>query len=85
MLPPFQSRLEELLAGNIGESKRERLTLMRMYELLRLDGYAGNYDAVRRYAQRWRREQGAVATTYVPLVFAPSGQHRRPDQLLPPR
>ncbi|MBN2840093.1 MAG: IS21 family transposase [Coriobacteriia bacterium] len=70
-LGAFQSRLEELLAGNIGKSKRERLTLMRIYELLRLKGYAGSYDAVRRYAQRWRRAQGSVATAYVPLVFAP--------------
>jgi transposase len=70
-LGAFQSRLEEMLAGNAGKSRRERLTLMRMFELLRLEGYAGSYDAVRRYAQRWRRAHGVVATAYVPLVFAP--------------
>jgi transposase len=70
-LGPFQSQLEAWLADNGGKSKRERLTLMRMFELLRLQGYAGSYDAVRRYAQRWRRERGAVASAYVPLVFAP--------------
>jgi transposase len=70
-LGTVQSRLNELLADNVGRSKRERLTLMRMFELLRHDGYAGSYDAVRRYAQRWRREQGVTPTAYVPLVFAP--------------
>jgi transposase len=70
-LGAVQSRLDELLADNIGKVRRERLTLMRMYELLRLEGYAGSYDAVRRYAQRWRREHGSAATAYVPLVFAP--------------
>jgi len=70
-LGAFQSRLDELLAGNVGKGKRERLTLMRMFELLRLEGYAGSYDAVRRYAKRWRREHGAASTAYVPLVFSP--------------
>jgi len=70
-LEAFRERLEAMLAENVGQSKRERLTLMRMFELLRLDGYAGSYDAVRRYAKRWRRAQGQVATAYVPLVFAP--------------
>ena len=70
-LGPFRDRLDQLLAGNVGQARRERLTLMRMCELLRQDGYAGSYDAVRRYAQRWRRQHGAAPTAYVPLVFAP--------------
>lgn len=71
-LGALQSRLDELLAGNVGKSKRERLTMMRMVELLWLEDYAGSYDAVRRYAKRWRREQGGAAPAYLPLVFAPS-------------
>src|SRR4051812_2372498 len=51
---------------------RERLTLMRIFEELRGLGYAGGYDAVRRYAKAWRQERGAVtAEAYVPLSFAP--------------
>jgi len=70
-LGPFQARLTALLRARLSQSRRERLTLMRMWELLREHGYAGSYDAVRRYAQRWRRAQGHGATAYVPLTFAP--------------
>ena len=70
-LGAFQERLDGMLADNGSRSKRERLTLVRMVELLQLEGYAGSYDAVRRYAKRWRREQGLVNTAYIPLVFAP--------------
>jgi len=64
--------LEALLEANVGKAKRERLTFMRMFEELRLSGYGGGYDAVRRYARAWERERGArAAEAYVPLVFAP--------------
>ncbi len=64
--------LEALLEANVGKAKRERLTFMRMFEELRLSGYAGGYDALRRYARVWERERGArTAEAYVPLVFAP--------------
>jgi hypothetical protein len=39
-----------MLAANAGKAPRERLTFMRMFEELRLSGYAGSYDAIRRYA-----------------------------------
>ena len=67
----FQERLTALLTARLTQTRRERLTLMRMWELLREDGYAGSYDAVRRYAHRWRRAQGHADTAYVPLTFAP--------------
>ena len=64
--------LEELLAANVGKPPRERLTFVRMFEELRVAGYAGGYDAVRRYARAWQRQQGArAAEAYVPLSFAP--------------
>jgi transposase len=64
--------LEEMLATNAGKPQRERLTFMRMFEELRLSGYAGGYDAVRRYARAWERQQGIQsAEAYVPLSFAP--------------
>ena len=53
-------------------SRRERLTLIRIFEELRGLGYQGSYDAVRRYAKKWRVERGAAtAEAYVPLSFAP--------------
>jgi len=68
----WTAALEELLAGNESKPAREQLTLIRIFEALRGRGYAGGYDAVRRYARRWSKERGhAVATASVPLSFAP--------------
>jgi transposase len=65
-------QLDGLLLANEGKPSRERLTLIRMFEELRGLGYEGSYDAVRRYAKRWRVERGAAtAEAYVPLSFAP--------------
>ena len=44
---------------------------MRLFEELRALGYCGGYDAVRRYAARWRRQQSAPTSSFVPLSFAP--------------
>ena len=69
---PWQDQLDGLLGGNHGKVGRERLTLIRIYEELRGLGYDGSYDAVRRYAKGWAKEQGsATAEAYVPLFFAP--------------
>ena len=64
--------LDRLLTANTKAAARERLTLIRIFEELRALGYAGGYDAVRRYARRWSREHAsATAQAYVPLTFAP--------------
>ena len=69
---PWSDRLDQLLVANEGKASRERLTLIRLFEELRGYGYAGGYDAVRRYARRWSKERGATtAAAYVPLSFAP--------------
>jgi transposase len=67
---PWQDELNRLLVANHGKPSRERLTLVRIYEELHALGYAGSYDAVRRYAKSWAKEQGsAAADAYVPLFF----------------
>jgi transposase len=69
---PWQKKLDELLLGNASKPARERLTLIRIYEELRAMGYAGGYDAVRRYARSWSKSRGAMtAEAYVPLYYAP--------------
>src|SRR5215467_2428811 len=69
---PWRDRLDAMLAANEAKPGRERLTLIRLFEELRALGYAGGYDAVRRYARAWSRERGAsTASAYVPLSFAP--------------
>jgi transposase len=71
-IDPWRDQLEGLLLENEGKPVRERLTLIRIFEELRALGYEGSYDAIRRYAKRWRTERGAAtAEAYVPLSFAP--------------
>jgi transposase len=69
---PWRSELDDMLGENGLRPKRERLTLVRIYEELRNRGYDGSYDAVRRYAASWsRRTREASAAAYVPLSFDP--------------
>jgi transposase len=69
---PWRDNLDRLLEENARQSKRERLTLVRIFEELRNLGYGGSYDAVRRYAAGWRRRtQESAAAAYVPLSFDP--------------
>jgi transposase len=71
-LGAWRAELDRLLTTNEARPGRERLTLIRVFEALRDLGYAGGYDAVRRYARTWRRGQvSALASAYVPLSFAP--------------
>ena len=64
--------LEQMLAENERKPRRERLTLIRLYEVLRGLGFEGGYDAVCRHARRWQREEaGRTATAFVPLSFDP--------------
>src|ERR1700741_2387527 len=71
-IDPWREQLEGLLLENEGKPVRERLTRMRIFEELRALGYEGSYDAIRRYAKRWRTKRGAsTAEAYVPLSFAP--------------
>jgi transposase len=71
-LDAYIAELDALLEANEVAAKRERLTFKRMHTQLKLGGYSGGYDAVRRYARAWQRRRGAqMAEAYVPLTFAP--------------
>ena len=71
-LGAWHADLDRMLLANEGKPARERLTLIRIFEELHGLGYQGSYDAVRRYAKKWRIERGAAtAEAYVPLSFAP--------------
>jgi transposase len=71
-IDPWRKQLDDLLLANEGKPRRERLTLIRIFEELRGLGYQGSYDAVRRYARKWHAAHGAAtAEAYVPLSFAP--------------
>jgi transposase len=65
--------LEQLLSENATLPKRDRLSYERIYAQLRQGGYAGGYDAVRRYGWVWAEREGErTAVAYVPLIFAPA-------------
>ena len=70
-IDPWRAQLDSLLEDNAGKPKRERLTLVRIYEELRNLGHDGSYDAVRRYAATWSRETQEASAAYVPLSFDP--------------
>jgi transposase len=70
-IDPWRAELDAMLLMNEGKSARERLTLIRVFEELRAQGYEGGYDSVRRYAKAWRMARGAAtAAAFVPLSFA---------------
>ena len=61
-LGAWTAELERRLETNDAKSRRERLTLLRIYEDLAELGYGGGYDAVRRYAKAWRRRRSWSVT-----------------------
>ena len=69
-LGAWTATLDRMLMENALKPTRERLTVIRIFEALRDLGYEGGYDAVRRYAKRWRQVSGTV-DAHVPLIFAP--------------
>lgn len=72
---PFRERLDALLAENEGRSRRDRLRMTRIHDLLLREGFEGSYDAVRRYAARWtterRKDAGDGAAAFIPMMFKP--------------
>ena len=73
----FADQLDGLLQTNAKKACREQLTFQHMFEELRLAGYKGGYDAVRRYGRRWEKEQGGrQADAYVPLTFDPGAAYQ---------
>ena len=71
-LGPWVEELDRLLEANEDKRRRDRLSLVRIYEELAGLGYDGGYDAVRRYAASWRRKRsGSAGQAYVPLTFDP--------------
>ena len=62
---PWRDRLDAMLAANEAKPGRERLTLIRLFEELRALGYAGGYDAVRRYARARHRRLDQVVPAHL--------------------
>jgi transposase len=77
-LGAFAGRLETLMAENAARSRRERLTLRRLADLLAQEGYQGGYDAVRRHVRQWQRthQPASGGSAFVPLVFPPGDAYQ---------
>ena len=63
------------LYSKLERPRRDRLRLTRIHDLLEREGFTGSYDAVRRYAARWKRERrtdgGDMSKVFIPLMFRP--------------
>jgi transposase len=70
-LGPFVALLEIWLAAEEQLPAREQRTAQRLYEALRVEGYTGAVDAVRRYQRAFERRRHPVATAFIPQSFAP--------------
>jgi transposase len=73
-LGPFQIKLDALLEEDEARPRREKLRITRIHDLLLREGFEGSYDAVRRYATRWRQERRRDvldAPAFIPLLFRP--------------
>ena len=71
-LGPWVGKLEDLLEANERKRRRDRLSVLRIFERLQDEGYEGGYDAVRRYAASWRRRHSKSGSqAYVPVIFDP--------------
>ena len=72
---PYQERLDALLEENEARGRRDRLRMTRIHDLLAREGFEGSYDAVRRYAARWRvtrrKDAGEGAPAFIPMTFHP--------------
>ena len=69
-LGPYVATLESWLEAEQSLPARERRTAQRLYEALRLEGYAGAVDAVRRHQRQFERRRHAIATAFIPQSFA---------------
>ena len=70
-LDQYEALLEALLLSNHQAPRHDRLNFLKMFELLRDDGYCGGYDAIRRYARHWQQHHGHSQDAFIPLHFEP--------------
>lgn len=63
-------KLNKLLAENIKEPLRRRMTAKKVYQLLQISGYLGSYESVNLITRKFRREYEAKGKqVFIPLNF----------------
>jgi len=71
-LGPYQEHLIASLTADSTKSGKEQRTAMVLFEELQGQGFTGGYDSVRRYVQKWRKnEEGKAVRAYIPQSFDP--------------
>ncbi len=70
-LGPYEPSLLSYLAADADKPLRQRRTAVVLFEQLQREGFDGGYDSVRRYVQKWRREQGPQVSAFIPQRFDP--------------
>ena len=70
-LGPYVATLDAWLEAEEKLPARGRRTAQRMFEALRVEGYAGAVDAVRRHMREFERRRHPIATAFIPQSFAP--------------
>jgi len=77
-LGPYEDALRERLTTDAAKPRREQRTAMVLFEELQHAGFAGGYDSVRRFVQKWRRRKTAegAAPAYIPQLFDPGDAYQ---------
>jgi transposase len=70
-LEPYKAQLIQALDEDLGKPQRQRRSALLLFEGLQREGFAGGYDSVRRFVQKWRRQGQEAVKAFVPLSFAP--------------
>lgn len=71
-LGPYHDLLDSQLEADSTKPRKEQRTAVVLFEELQRQGFTGGYDSVRRYVQKWRKnEQGKATAAYIPQSFDP--------------
>ena len=67
----FEGSLAAYLEADGILPRRQQRTSVVLFEELQREGFEGGYDSVRRYVQKWRKqEEGKKVTAYIPQTFS---------------
>ena len=69
-LEPYKEQLIQALEEDVQKPPKRRRSAKLLFEMLQQEGFAGGYDSIRRFVQKWRG-QDRVSKAFIPLSFAP--------------
>jgi len=76
-IAPYAERLIGMLEADARRPKRERRTALKLFAVLKAEGFDGDYSRVTEFIRRWRADGGsAVTRAFVPLCFEPGEAHQ---------